>query len=77
MPLIESFDPDAPPVVRSVLPNDAIERGAMAIYGVVTGAKTPERAAEAWDRRAREITRKRHRLEAEACLMAAGWRPRR
>lgn len=62
----------ARPARAKALPSDAIEAGAIAIYGVVTRTDDPEKLNEKWARVARNLTKERHRLEAEACLRAAG-----
>ncbi|RFC65040.1 hypothetical protein DYI37_04015 [Fulvimarina endophytica] len=51
---------------------DRTERGAIAIFGEVTGTRSFDLARRKWDAVARPLTKERHRREAAACLRAAG-----
>lgn len=50
---------------------DRTERGAIGIFGEVTGNRSFEAARWKWETLARPLTKERHRREAEACLRAA------
>lgn len=50
---------------------DRVERGAIGIFGEVTGNRSFEAALRKWETAARPLTKERHRREAQACLRAA------
>lgn len=70
--LVRSFDPDSDDRPHGW--DEAVERGAMAIYGVVTRTTDHHSLERKWLNDAKPLTRETHRTEAEACLRAAGWR---
>lgn len=50
---------------------DRTERGAIGIFGEVTGNRCFDAALRKWETVARPLTKDRHRREARACLRAA------
>lgn len=63
-----SYDPDEDDRQQDL---DRCERGAIGIFGEVTGACDFEKARWKWETHARPLTKERHRREARACLRAA------